>query len=302
LAIRIGLPRGLLYYQYGSIWERFLQELGAEVVVTGDTSKATLNCGSGLDEVCLPAKVYFGHIYELYKQVDYLFTPRIISVAAGQYTCPKIIGMPDMLRSNIDNLPPLIDVNLNLRQNSRSLYQAIITVGHMLGKNAISSLYAWYHAWQYRRMDQAIRYSKPNGQRIGLIGHPYIIYDRQISMNIIDKLNHFGIHVITPEMVSNRQAAIAAKTLGKKIFWSNGDHMAGAALALIQSRQPVDGLIFITSFTCGPDALIGELVNQRAQALNIPCMLLTVDEHTAEAGFVTRLEAFTDMLIRRKQS
>jgi N-acetylglutamate synthase-like GNAT family acetyltransferase len=30
-----------------------LQELGAEVVVTGDTSKATLNCGSGLDEVCL---------------------------------------------------------------------------------------------------------------------------------------------------------------------------------------------------------------------------------------------------------
>lgn len=302
MAIRIGLPQGLLYYQYGAICSKFLQDLGAEVVVTGDTSKATLNCGSGLDEVCLPAKVYFGHIFELYKQVDYLFTPRIISVTAGQYTCPKIIGMPDMLRSNIDNLPPLIDVNLNLRQNSRSLYQAIITVGHMLGRNAISSLYAWYHAWQYRRLDQAICCSKLKGQRIGLIGHPYIIYDRQISMNIIDKLKNLGICVITPEMVGSRQAAIAVKTLGKKIFWSDGYHMAGAALALIQSEQPVDGLIFITSFTCGADALIGELINQRAQSLNIPCMILTVDEHTAEAGFVTRLEAFTDMLVRRKQS
>lgn len=280
----------------------FFQELGADVVVSANTSRSTMNSGSRLDEVCLPAKVYFGHVCELYKHVDYLFTPRIISVAAGQYTCPKIIGMPDMLRSNIDNLPPLIDVNLNLRQNSRSLYQAIVNVGHILGKNAVSSLYAWYHAWQYWRLHQAIHFCKPNnGQYIGLISHPYVINDRQIGMNVINKIENFGINVITAEMVSNRQATVAAKTLRKKIFWSNGCHMVGSALALIQSEQPVDGLIFMTTFSCGPDALIGELISQRAQTLNIPCMLLTVDEHTAEAGFVTRLEAFTDMLIRRRR-
>lgn len=298
MPVRIGLPRGLLHYQYGPVWENFLQGLGAETVTTGDTSKATLNCGSGLDEVCLPAKVYFGHIYELCRQVDYLFTPRVVSVAAGQYTCPKIIGMPDMLRSNIDHLPPLIDVSLNLYQNRRGLYQAVVTVGHMLGKNAVSSLYSWYHAWQCRQ--QSPVFGKCDGRRVGLIGHPYIIYDRQISMNIIEKLGKAGIQVITPEMVSRQQAAVAAKVIGKSIFWSGTCHMAGAALALMQADQPVDGLIFITSFTCGPDALIGELIDQHAQALQIPCMLLTIDEHTAEAGFVTRLEAFTDMLIRRK--
>jgi predicted nucleotide-binding protein (sugar kinase/HSP70/actin superfamily) len=119
-------------------------------------------------------------------------------------------------------------------------------------------------------------------------------------MNVVSRLEELGIAAITPEMVSNCQALTAAKALGKKIFWSNSQHMAGAALALMNSRHPVDGLIFITSFSCGPDALIGELISQRAQALQIPCMLLTVDEHTAEAGFVTRLEAFTDMLSRRK--
>ncbi|WP_425061410.1 hypothetical protein SCACP_27400 [Sporomusa carbonis] len=302
LAVRIGLPRGLLYYQYGLVWENFLRELGAEVVVAGDTTKATLDHGSVLDEVCLPVKVYFGHVYELYKKVDYLFSPRVISVAAGQYTCPKIIGMPDMLRSNIDNLPPVINVNVNLRQNNRSLYEAIVSVGRTLGRGAIPSLYAWYRAWKHRHQLPTAYQSDIKRQRIGLIGHSYIIYDRQISMNIINKLRDIGFDVITPEMVSNRQATAAAKVLGKKIFWSNSHHMAGAALALMQSAQPVNGLIFMTSFSCGPDALIGELINQRAQSLNIPCLLLTVDEHTAEAGFITRLEAFTDMLVRRKRS
>ncbi|SDE97625.1 acyl-CoA dehydratase activase-related protein [Sporomusa acidovorans] len=302
MSVRIGLPQGLLYYQYGSAWERFLHELGADVVVTAETTKVTLDYGSALDDVCLPVKVYFGHVYEIYKKVDFLFSPRVVSVATREYSCPKIIGMPDMLRSNIHNLPPVIDVSINLRQNQRSLYQAIINVGRILGRGALFSLYAWYHAWMYRQQPACTVQGEIGRQRVGLIGHPYLIYDRQISMNIVSKLQELDIAVITSEMVTNWQAATAAKTLGKKIFWSNSQHMAGAALAIMNSHQPVDGLIFMTSFSCGPDALIGELIRQRAQALHIPFMLLTVDEHTSEAGFVTRLEAFTDMLSRRKKT
>lgn len=300
MSVRIGLPQGLLYHQYGLVWERFLKELGADVISTSETTKATLDYGSALDDVCLPVKVYFGHVYEIYKEVDFLFSPRVVSVATREYSCPKIIGMPDMLRSNIHNLPPIIDVSINLHQNQCSLYQAINNVGRILGRSTLFSLYAWYRAWTRRQPPQYI-YQSEIGQRIGLIGHPYLINDRQISMNIVNKLQGLGFAVITPEMVTNWQAAIAAKTLGKKIFWSNSQHMAGAALALMNSPQPVDGLIFMTSFSCGPDALIGELLSQRAQALHIPCMLLTVDEHTSEAGFVTRLEAFTDMLNRRRK-
>lgn len=300
MSVRIGLPQGLLNYQYGAVCERFLHELGAEVVVSGDTTKATLDYGSVLDEVCLPVKVYFGHVCELYQDVDYLFLPRLISVSAGQYTCPKIIGMSDMLRSNIKHLPPIIDVNVNLRQNQRSLYQAIVSVGHILDRGPIPSLYAWYRAWKYQRQRQLSCQEKTDPRRIGLIGHPYILYDRQISMNIVSKLREYGFTVETPEAVSCQQT-IAAVKAWKKIFWSSSHHIAGAALVLMQPPQPVDGIIVITSFSCGPDTLIGELICRHAQSLNIPFMLLTVDEHTAEAGFVTRLEAFTDMLSRRKK-
>ncbi|MDF2502147.1 MAG: Protein of unknown function CoA enzyme activase [Anaerosporomusa subterranea] len=300
MSVRIGLPRGLLYYQYGTVWEKFLHELGAEVVISGDTTKATLDHGSVLDEVCLPVKVYFGHVCDLYKEVDYLFSPRLISVSARQYTCPKIIGMTDMLRSNFKKLPPIIDTNINLRQNQYSLYQAIVSVGRTLGRGPIPSLYAWYSASHYQKQQRISYKDEPDQQRIGLIGHPYILNDRQISMNVINKLRKFGCVVETPEDVSCHQSTAAVKDW-KRIFWSSSHHMAGAALVLMQRPRPVDGIIFITSFSCGPDTLIGELINRRAQSLNIPFMLLTVDEHTAEAGFITRLEAFTDMLSRRKK-
>ena len=34
----------------------------------------------------------------------------------------------------------------------------------------------------------------------------------------------------------------------------------------------------------------------------MPLLNLTIDEHTGEAGFVTRLEAFVDMLFRKQRA
>jgi predicted nucleotide-binding protein (sugar kinase/HSP70/actin superfamily) len=300
LTVRIGIPRGLLYYHYEKIWKAFLRELGAQVVVSGETSKRTLNYGSVLDEVCLPVKAYFGHVYEIAQDVDYLFVPRIVSTAKGQYTCPEIIGLPDMLRSNIPKLPKLIDINVNFRKDWRNLYQAITTVGKMLQVGPAASLYAWQRAWRSGQQQTWQPIVKSNSLSIGLIGHPYIIYDRQISMNVLDKLQYLGINVVTPDMVDADQARKAAAILDKKIFWCYCSHLAGAAFSLMQPAR-VDGVIFMTSFSCGPDSLIGEVIKQHAQSLNVPFMLLTVDEHTSEAGFITRLEAFIDMLGRRRQ-
>ena len=298
LKIRIGIPRGLFYYYYGDIWESFLSELGAEVVVSGETSKNTLNYGSTLDEVCLPVKAYFGHAYEISREVDYLFVPRIVSTAKGQYTCPEMIGLPDMLRSNIPNLPKVIETTINLRSNWHDLYHAVTTVGKILNAGTAASLYAWHKAWKSKQQHSCLPIASNTKLRIGLIGYPYIIYDRQISMNALDKLSHLGIHVITPDMVKVDRAKSAAR-LDKKIFWGYCSQLAGAAFSLMQLNK-VDGLIVMTSFSCGPDSLIGEIIKGRAQALNIPFMLLTIDEHTAEAGFITRLEAFVDMIGRQQ--
>jgi predicted nucleotide-binding protein (sugar kinase/HSP70/actin superfamily) len=65
------------------------------------------------------------------------------------------------------------------------------------------------------------------------------------------------------------------------------------------ARNKVDGIIGVMAFGCGPDSLMMHLVQRRAQDEGIPFMCLTIEEHTAEAGIITRLEAFLDMIHRR---
>lgn len=304
LPIRVGIPRGLLYYHYGLLWENFLRHLGAEVIVSGETSQATLNYGGVLDEVCLPVKAYFGHVYQMCGNVDCLFVPRVISVAKRQYTCPKIIGISDILRSNIAELPQLLDVNVNLYKHRYQLYQAVINIGKELGKRPLESVWAWYWACRQNKCRPGINgqlsadHPDQKAKRVGLIGHPYIIYDRQLSMNVLEKLRDMGTAVATADMVDDRRADAAAGVLDKRIFWSFCHHLAGAALALLEPPVAIDGLILITSFCCGPDSLVVEMIKKQAQHAGVPCMLLTMDEHMAEAGVVTRLEAFVDMLGR----
>ncbi|MDD2620621.1 MAG: hypothetical protein PHC92_08145, partial [Syntrophomonadaceae bacterium] len=65
-------------------------------------------------------------------------------------------------------------------------------------------------------------------------------------------------------------------------------------------RDDVDGIIYMACFGCGPDSMIGEIIERKLR--NKPFMMITIDEHTGENGLVTRLEAFCDMLRRRRSA
>ena len=67
----------------------------------------------------------------------------------------------------------------------------------------------------------------------------------------------------------------------------------GAALHI---RDKVDGIIYISSFSCGLDSFIIEMI--KTHITDVPMMVLKLDEHRGRAGFETRLEAFSDLLQR----
>ena len=66
-------------------------------------------------------------------------------------------------------------------------------------------------------------------------------------------------------------------------------------------KGKIDGIIALSAFGCGPDSLMVDEIAYHAKHMKMPMLHLTIDEHTGEAGFVTRLEAFVDMLTRRKR-
>jgi predicted nucleotide-binding protein (sugar kinase/HSP70/actin superfamily) len=309
---RVGIPRALLYYNYFPMWRIFFEELGAEVVLSGLTNKRILDDGVNccVDDACLPMKVFHGHIIDLKDRVDYLFVPRLISVEKNEYICPKFCGLPDMVLNTVKGLPRVIDCTINLRNGYSSLRKAVLEVGSLFTldycriykayRKAKTSLDIHENLMQkgatpieamtgYYTPVEDYRYS------IGLIGHSYNIYDNYVSMGIIDKLRGRGIKVLTQDMVCSERIEQIARGFSKPMFWSFGKKIMAASQHLIDRRN-VRGIIYLVAFGCGLDALVGDLVERRIRKNGVPFCLLTIDEHTGEAGIDTRLEAFIDML------
>jgi predicted nucleotide-binding protein (sugar kinase/HSP70/actin superfamily) len=152
LSCKIGIPRGLLYYYYGDVWRDYFRRLGAQPVVSPETNSAVVEAGGRIDEVCLPVKVFFGHVRLLLaSQVDRLFLPRVVSAAAGRYSCPKLIGLLDIVRAHVSGGPPLIAPTVDSRSGWRGLYRAAADTGAALGHSPLASLIAWRQAWRGRR-------------------------------------------------------------------------------------------------------------------------------------------------------
>ena len=99
--MRIGLPRALTYYEYAPLWKSFFQALGAEVVVSRPTTRATLDIATShaTADLCLPVKLYAGHLLALAEEVDLLFVPSLRRPMRSATHCAKIVGLPDLARS-----------------------------------------------------------------------------------------------------------------------------------------------------------------------------------------------------------
>jgi predicted nucleotide-binding protein (sugar kinase/HSP70/actin superfamily) len=110
-----------------------------------------------------------------------------------------------------------------------------------------------------------------------------------------------GNSVVTPEMVPLEEQQAGVKRVTGGAYWTYENEVAGAGGFYLEGR--VDGIIGLMAFGCGPDSLLMDMVRRYSvEKKSVPFMCLTLEEHTAEAGVVTRLEAFTDMIYRKKRA
>ncbi len=317
--MKVGIPRALFYFYYYPLWKTFFEELGVEIVNSSWTNRHTVEAGiqSAVDEACFPIKVFFGHIRELCGQgLDYIFIPRLISIESRSYICPKFMGLPDMIRASLTELPEIIDITIDLSKNDHDLKRDLIKVGRLFShdkrkieqayKNGVVQLKkcrnlcrGGYTMAEAVRMWDGEEISLPTHRRlnIGILGHGYSLYDQMISMNLIDRLRQLGCQTQTFENLDRALVESKAAEIPKRVFWTLGRHAVGSAL-LMDSQPEMDGIIYLACFGCGPDSMIGEIIGRKVKGK--PFMMLTIDEHTGEAGLVTRLEAFCDMLERKK--
>lgn len=313
---KVGIPRALFYYQYYPLWKVFFEELGAEVVLSDNTTKKIMDDGVKLtvDQACLPVKLFHGHVLNIKDKVDYLFIPRLTSVSKNEYICPKFGGLPDMVRNTIKDIPQIIDTEINLRKSDKKALEAVLEIGKFFTqdvrriKNAYKKALENYYEFRNKVkggtlpcdiLDKKFNVIRKNSKRrlnIALIGHAYNIYDKYSSMNIIDKLKKNDIDIITIDMIDDGIINENAKHLNKQMFWNYGKKAIGGATYLIE-RGDIDGIICLMAFGCGIDSFVCDLIERKIRKNSkIPFIVLNIDEHSGEAGMNTRLEAFIDMI------
>lgn len=323
----IGIPRAMSFYHNYPFYFGFFTDLGIKIVLSDVTTKQTMSKGSSLvvTETCLPIKVYIGHVLNLIeKGVDKIFVPSIQSIAPKIYNCSKIRGLPDLVRNVVKKDFTMIEATLDKSEKNQGLYEFLAeTVApfgitdmekikkaskagwrtynnfHIMSKSGMSYKKAMNYALQGKVFIESQTKEFPIS--IALISHGYNIFDERTSMKVFDKLEAMDVKVYSALQLSNEQMDDGIKALGQEMYWANEHEMTGAAGHFLKDNK-IDGLITITAFGCGPDSLMVERITRKAKRFNKPLLNLTIDEQTGEAGFITRLEAFVDMLFRKKRA
>ena len=114
-------------------------------------------------------------------------------------------------------------------------------------------------------------------------------------MNLAYRLHRMGIGVIQGRDISRYEKITRIEKLGliKRPYWDALTDILARAV-ILSEQKAVDAVICMSSFNCGIDSILTSLIYK--YVTRIPVFSLKIDEHRAEAGFETRLEAFGDIV------
>lgn len=292
--MKIGLPRALLYYRYGKFWEGFFTELGADVVVSRKTDEEILRQGLPCvsSEVCLPIKIVAGHLVELVDKVDVIFFPRLNWLGDRLFACPKMIGIVDVARMLLGMRVRLIAPRIN-----GDLFRPHFAAGLAITHNPARVWRAWQRTrWLLKeRAADGAGCGQTDKRRVAVLGHFYNLGDEFVSRPIVRTFENHGYQIVTKEMLPPG-VLLGSAGFGRNIRWVYERELYNAFEYFLGK---VDGFCVVVSMGCGPDSLVAEFMRTRAREIGTPFLLLVIDEHTGEAGLITRIEAFIELVKRR---
>lgn len=298
--MKIGIPRAFLYYTYRHLWETFFTELGCEIVLSPDTNKQVLKDGISyaIDESCLSSKIYIGHVYSLIGKCDYILIPRIASFGKNEMVCSKFQAAYDVVNNTFkEEKIKILDYNIDVNKKQTE-FKAFFKMGKELKKKKFDILRAYFMAKQAEKTYDQIELKKQeqllndnSKLKILLVSHSYNMYDKLIGEPILNYLQELDCIPIIGNVLPKNEAKVKAKEVSPTLPWTCNKELLGA-IALYKNK--VDGIILMTSFPCGPDSLVNEMIMRKVK--DRPIINLILDGQEGTAGVETRLESFIDII------
>jgi len=310
-APRVGIPRTMIFHEFLPFWGTFFAELGCEVVLSDKTNRHIIHKGveASSSETCFPIKAAHGHVINLLKKdVDFIFLPMIVDSkkehnvkAPFAFLCPYVQALPFMIKASFELegmdaklLHPIIAPGMGEDKVIREL----IKMGTQLGKTPAQVRRAYREA--LKAQEEFYEAIKERGRQIldnlpedvpaiVIVSRPYNGCDAGLNLDIPDKLRDLGALAIPMDFLPIEEVDISC---WEQMYWRYGQRILAAGKFI--HKHPKLHALYITNFGCGPDSFIIRFFQETME--DEPFLLLEIDEHSADAGIITRCEAFLDSL------
>jgi predicted CoA-substrate-specific enzyme activase len=303
----VGIMRSFLTHSLYPLYSNFFHAIGFKVILSDGIDAEGLSRREAA--FCLPAEIGHGSFLNLLKKnLDYIFLPQIMEIPVPNVPtysklCPFVQGEPYYLpiafkREIEASQTALLRPVIRMEKDYSSGEGAFVAMAALVGVAAGKAKDAFRCACEKQKSfeDELHRHGKrfldhldahPETLGIVIFGRPYNAFTGDANMGIPHKIASRGYMVVPHDMLPTDMYPVH-----NKLFWASGQKIMKAA-ALVKERRNVFG-VYITNFSCGPDAfLLGyfrTLMNAK------PSLTLELDQHTADAGLDTRIEAAIDIM------
>lgn len=312
--VTIGIPRGLMvYFQQFPFWRTFFENLNFRVVLSRPTDHKLITKSLELltAETCIPIEVMHGHIYELLqdKEVDFVFAPFIVNAKAAKdnptsnCNCPWIQSYPFMVKAALGGKSVeerMLIPTLHFRHFDRVLTKELSTyMNEKFGldkskvkqaiKLADDAQTAFEESVAMRGQEVLANLPKDKTSMV-IIGRPYNTGDPELNLSMVDKLINLDVMPIPLDFLPLKQESIFKDY--NMMYWPNGQRIISGS-RIIAANDNLHA-VYLGNFRCGPDSFLAHYVREEMKGK--PYLQIEVDEHKADAGMITRYEAFLDSL------
>jgi predicted CoA-substrate-specific enzyme activase len=310
----VAIPRALSIYTFLPMWRRFFGELGRRVALTPYTNAEVKALGGELagGDFCFPVKAAFGHARYAAEKMGaaHAFIPHMVSNDPNGFTsaslfCPYLQSYPSLVRTAFGLhgaggaalLTPVVDLRWEDKRQARELYEKM---GAALGVSQQRVRKAWAAARESQREFEAA--CSAAGERalaeiatepkpaVLILGRPYNTFDPGINLGLARKIAERGHTVIPVDFLRFRPEELGEEF--QNLFWSFPQRIVHAVKKLRGHERVFP--VYFTNFSCGPDSFVEPYVEHLLGEK--PTLTLGLDEHDADAGYITRIEAFLDVV------
>ena len=310
---RVGIPMSLISWQYLPMYSQFLKALGFEVVLSGQTDKRLIRIGveAVTSQPCFPVKVAYGHITELLeKKVDFIFLPSVVSSTASfpankhNQICPYVQSFAYQVKAAFANKlgsTKIITSPIRLGEGRALVVKSFVELGKELkvgaakARRAVTVALAAQAGFDKALIDKGkeiLGRPGPDQKVFVLVSRPYNGCDDGMNLQLPKKLAELGVQIIPMDMLQLSSAELTDPSLHERVYWAYGQRILRAAEVI--KRDPRLFGVYLSNFSCGPDSFISTFFKDIMG--DKPCLQLEIDEHSADAGVITRLEAFLESL------